>query len=208
MTVDPAYLTAFKADLIALSVNEMFTKYIAPEVCHGLPDIDQLALRQAVADRFDLTLANVMIVGSAKIGFTLTYKEAKNAFEEDRPPFSSFSDQSDVDVAIISDSLFDDIWKRSFEFWHSSGYSEANQYWPRGKNFREYFFRGWMRPDMLPNEASIQIKNEWFEFFRYVTNAGFAGDYPIKAGVYREQYFLERYQSQSLEKAKIDRMLL
>lgn len=207
MAVDQAYLTAFKADLAALSADAMFAKYIAPEVCYGLPNIDQLALRQAVANRFNLALANVMIVGSAKIGFTLTYKEAKNATEEDRPPFSPFSDQSDVDVAIISDALFDEVWKQSFEFWHTSGYSKADRYWPRGKNFRDYFFRGWMRPDMLPNEASIQIKNDWFEFFRSVTNAGYAGEFPIKAGLYRERYFLERYQSQSIEKAKLDRIL-
>lgn len=207
MAIDPDYLAAFQADLATLTTEEMFAKYVEPEACHGLPGIDQLALRQRVAERFELGLASVMIVGSAKIGFTLTHKDAKTATEEDRPPFSSFSDQSDVDVAIISDVLFDEVWKRSFEFWHSSGYSKAQTYWPRGRDFREYVFRGWMRPDMLPNEASIPIKDEWFEFFRQVTNAGYAGDYPVKAGLYRERYFLERYQSQSLAKAKQERIL-
>ncbi len=207
MTLDPTYLASFQADLVALSAAEMFTKYVVPDVCHGLPDIDQLALRQAVATQYGVEIERVMIVGSAKIGFTLTLKKAKSAAEKDRPPFSPFSDRSDVDVAIISDALFDDIWKRAFEFWHSSGYAKVANYWPRGRDFREYVFRGWMRPDMLPNEASIQIQDEWFEFFRHVTNAGYAGSYPIKAGLYREHYFLERYQSQSLEKAKQERIL-
>jgi hypothetical protein len=133
--------------------------------------------------------------------FTLVHKEAKSLTEEDRPPFSPFADSSDVDVAIISDRLFDEMWKRCFQFWHLSGYSKAANYWPRGKNFRDYIFRGWMRPDCLPTEASIELRNEWFEFFRQMTNERFAGDYPIKAGLYRERYFLERYQWQSLDKA-------
>lgn len=208
MLIDPAYLATFKADLNALSFDEMFAKYVAPDKCHGLPDIDEKSLRQTVADRFCVGVESVIIVGSAKIGFTLTHKSAKNSLEEDRPPFSPFSDQSDVDVAIVSDALFDEIWKHSFEFWHSSGYSKAATYWPRGINFREYIFRGWMRPDMLPNEASIAIKNEWFEFFRSVTNDGFAGEYPVKGGLYREEYFLRKYQSQSMEKAKMDEVEL
>lgn len=64
-----------------------------------------------------------------------------------------------------------------------------------------------MRPDMLPKGSSVAMQNEWFEFFRQITNSGLAAGYPVKAGVYREQYFLERYQSQSLEKAKLDGLL-
>lgn len=204
MTIDPHHIVAFKADLAALTRSEMFTKYVESDACYGLPQIDQHTLRATIADNFALDPKDVIIVGSAKLGFTLTFKEAKSPTEEDRPPFSPFSDRSDVDVAIVSDRLFDDMWKRCFEFWHLSGYSKAASYWPRGKNFRDYIFRGWMRPDCLPTEASIPLRTEWFEFFREMTNARLAGDFPIKAGLYRERYFLERYQWQSLDKALED----
>ncbi len=203
-SIDPVHLAEFQTDLVVLTRSEMFTKYVASEACFGLPEIDQGHLRGTIADRFNVDADNVIIVGSAKLGFTLTYKEAKNATEEDRPPFSPFSDTSDVDVAIVSDRLFDEMWKHCFEFWHQSGYSKGTAYWPRGKNFRDYIFRGWMRPDCLPTEASIPLRTEWFEFFRGISNDRLAGDFPIKAGLYRERYFLERYQWQSLDKAYED----
>ena len=142
-----------------------------------------------------------MIVGSAKIGFTLRHKPARGD-ESERLPFAEFNAGSDVDVAIISDRLFDDIWKACFSFWHTSGYANAGAYWPTGKHFRDYFFRGWMRPDHLPSQGSFKYKNDWFDYFRRLTSARAAGDYKITAGLYRESYFLEAYQTIAINQCK------
>lgn len=203
--LDPTYLARFKADLRALPASDMFTRYIAPEMCRGLTEIDEHALRTRIADNFALRPENVMIVGSAKLGFTLRHKPARDPDEEDRPPFSPFSDRSDVDVAIVSDRLFDNIWKSCFEFWHTSGYGNASEYWPDGKRFRDYFFRGWIRPDKLPAEGGFRYRKEWFEFFRRLTSERAAGGYKITAGLYREPYFLESYQHIALNQCR-DRM--
>jgi hypothetical protein len=199
--VDPGYIEQFKADLQHLSASEIFEQYIAVEECAGFPELNQTGLRQRVADHFGISADQVVVVGSAKVGFCLTDKRVKDG-EGPRPAFSPFDDQSDVDLAIVSDGLFDDIWKRSFEFWHTSGYAQGWGYWSSGKDFRNYIFRGWMRPDKLPSEGLFRYKDEWFDFFRLLVSERAAGDYRITAGLYRESYFLQAYQSIAISACK------
>jgi hypothetical protein len=197
------HLEQFKADLQALPSAEIFRRYIAVDACRGLVDVDERELRAKIAHRFEVQLDEVLIVGSAKLGFTLRAKKIKGDEPSVRPAFSPFSYNSDVDIAIVSSDLFDNFWKRCFEFWQSSGYRYAGDYWPQGRNFRDYIFRGWMRPDHLPSEGSFTYRREWFNFFRKLTSEGAAGDYKISAGVYRETYFLEAYQRAAIEQCRI-----
>lgn len=201
MPVDAAYIEAFKNDLTTLSASEMFGRYVLTDECQGLEGIDHAALRLSIAKYFSVELNSIVIVGSAKLGFTLVDKPGDET-RAARPSFSLFSDDSDVDIAIVSDTLFDSVWKRCFEFWHSSGYAAAKGYWPRGKNFRDYIFRGWMRPDHLPSEGAFNYRNEWFDYFRKLTSDRAAGDYKVTAGLYRETYFLEAYQRRAIEQCR------
>jgi hypothetical protein len=190
----------FKADLQELDAGAMFDRYVAPDVCAAPIDFDAENLRQRIARRFQVPFENVMIVGSAKLGFTLREKVYDEG--DRRPAFSPFSDESDVDVAIVSEALFDHIWKLCFQFWHTSGYQATQAAWGRGEDFRNYIFRGWMRPDMLPVETAVGYRRKWFEFFRRLISERAAGDYRVNAGLYRDEYFLRTYQSIALEEAK------
>src|SRR5579871_5683036 len=136
MAVDPQYIARFKRDFLDLSSSDVFLRYIVPEQCAGLTDVDEHGLRARIAAKFEVELGNVIIVGSAKLGFTLRSKQATAARNE-RPAFSLFCENSDVDVAIVSDALFDSIWKKCLEYWYSSGYARATAYWPQGKSFRD-----------------------------------------------------------------------
>lgn len=197
MPLTPEHLLRFKADLLALPTSDLYRRYVAAEECVGLTDVDTLALRDRIADQFGIGREGVVIVGSAKLGFTVTHKPARGGGPA-RPMFSPFSENSDVDVAIVSDALFDDIWKRCFRFWQESGYGDG--YWRSGSNFRDYLFRGWMRPDKLPSEGGFTYRSEWFDFFRTLTGDRAAGDYKVTAGLYREEYFLEAYQHVALQR--------
>ncbi len=202
MCLDHDYIARFKSDLCKLPTEDVFARYIAPDYCAGLTQVDERTLRERIAGQFKIQTEHVLIVGSAKLGFTLRHKPAREPDEEDRPAFSPFSENSDVDVAIISSDLFDNIWKRCFEFWHTSGYGNAPAYWPGGRQFRDYIFRGWMRPDKLPSEGGFRYRAEWFDIFRRLTSERAAGDYKIAAGLYRESYFLERYQYIALNECR------
>lgn len=199
---DPPSLAVLKADLTSLPAAEVFKKYVLREECVGLVDVDHTKLRRRIAEKFGIGIGDIVIVGSAKLGYTLRDKKQTDRRHE-RPAFSPFSDDSDVDIAIISDRLFDQIWKRCFEFWDSSGYASGSGYWPSGGQFRDYVFRGWMRPDHLPSEGSFSYRAEWFDFFRRLTSDRAAGDYKITAGLYREIYFLRAYQLISINQCRI-----
>lgn len=68
-----------------------------------------IIFKEQVADRFEIGSQDVCIVGSARLGFSPSpYKYGK-----------SFTDQSDVDVVIISDDLFDIGSQRLFRYLNS-----------------------------------------------------------------------------------------
>jgi len=198
MPIDTEHLARFKSDLSTLPADEVYRRYVLPDTCMGLIDVDQRSLREKIATKFEVDVAKVVIVGSAKLGFTLMPKNRGY-----RPAFSKFSENSDIDVAIISDVLFDQIWKQCFEFWDNSGYAKSPSYWDEAQSFRNYIFRGWLRPDKLPAEGKYRYKKDWFSYFkRQLPNERAAGDYSVNAGVYREEYFLEAYQKISINQCR------
>lgn len=196
MPLDPGHLQRFKDDLLVLAPGEVFDRYVRPDPCMGLAEVDECALRGRIADRFGVAAQSVLIVGSAKLGFTIVDKTRS---DPSRPRYSPFSAGSDVDIAIVSDALFDAYWKNTFEFWQGSGYQFAATYWGRTSKFAEYMFQGWIRPDRLPAEGGYTLKREWFSFFSELESARAAGDHKIRAGLFREDYFLQAYQTRAIK---------
>ncbi|ENI8379978.1 hypothetical protein ABZZ32_000845 [Listeria monocytogenes] len=60
-----------------------------------------------ISDHFEISKDSYLIVGSAKIGFSLSPKKNFRGFGV---PSRNFG-QSDLDIAIISDSLFNELWE-------------------------------------------------------------------------------------------------
>ena len=112
--------------------------------------------------------------------------------------YRPFSEQSDIDVAIISNQLFDEIWQQVFDFWNDGGL------WQEDNDFKKYLFRGWIRPDKLPPSERFQIRKDWWEFFRELTSNGSYGPYKISAGLYKSWHYFETYQSICVKECKQD----
>jgi len=143
-------------------------------------------LRRDIAAQLNVEMRDVMITGSAKLGFTLVGKAG-------RPPLSPFGDDSDIDVAIISTPLFVDFWGQSFL--HFQDYGE----WNNSNSFRKYLARGWMRPDKLPRSPDFPKQREWFEFFQSLSGKGGYGPYKITGGVYYNELFWKGYAKTALD---------
>lgn len=190
----------FQDDARRLSAQQLVEKYILPEECAADIHFDQRALRERIAKRFTVPVEAVFIVGSAKLGFTLHDKDMNE--EVPRPAYSAFSAASDVDIAIVDAGLFDHIWKMCFDYWDRTGYRFGLPLWDQANDFRNYIFRGWMRPDMLPAVQAVSYSRQWFQFFQRLMSERAAGDNRITAGLYREPYFFERYQEYSVAKAQ------
>ena len=74
---------------------------------------------------------------------------------------------------------------------------------PEEPNFNSYLARGWIRPDLLPPARRFSAAKDWWDFFRELTKTVHS-DYKISGALYREWYFLERYQGICVTRCKDD----
>ena len=176
-------LCQFKEDLSVLSPLRMVRKYVTTGGCCILSESQYFNLRSEVADCFKLHPSEVLVVGSAKLGFSIAPNK----------PYQQFSDESDIDVVLISPTLFDEIWEVVFRYKHDGGY------WPEYKDFVKYFFQGWIRPDKLPRSDMFPFGKKWWRFFQGVTKRHIYGDYKIAGALYRSYFFLENYQKNCVQ---------
>lgn len=160
-------------------------------VLHGTPhvfsgrDNDFYEFRKKIAYKFNIPFHEIYITGSGKLGFS---------------PFQlkKFDYDSDIDVAIISPSLFEkimrDISKYQMSFRKARTVvrqSELEMY----HQFLEYVALGWIRPDKLPISFQMKtFKNDWFDFFQSMSyGKSEVGNYKVNAGVFKSYEHLEDY---------------
>jgi hypothetical protein len=96
-------------------------------------------------------------------------------------------------VVIVSPFLFDKIWQSVFVYWKRGGR------WGREQDFKNYLFRGWIRPDKFPPSRSFPIGKEWWEFFNAMELSGRYGFYHIRAALYKSWYHIESYQEAGVQ---------
>ena len=171
-------LGEFKEDLRLLSPIQIVRKHIIFGERCMLSQREYFDLRSEVADHFGLHPNEVLVVGSTKLGFSVAPHKQ----------YRLFRDTSDIDVALVSSTLFDEFWKEAFR------YRYEGPYWPEYQDFVRYFFRGWIRPDKLPRSAMFSLRENWWDFFQTITNSGRYGGYNIRGGLYKSHFFLENYQ--------------
>lgn len=179
-------LQEFRDDLPLRSGPEVVQRHITHGNCFALGDNEYFELKRAVGEHFNLHHTEIIVVGSAKLGFSVA--PAKR--------YRPFGDASDIDVALCSSTLYDSMWQDVFAYW------ARGEEWSHLSDFRKYHFRGWMRPDLLPPQTSFSRANEWWEFFRSLTASGRFGSYKITGALYKEWRFLETYQLTCMQSCK------
>lgn len=172
-------IQAFRRDLPNRTVVELVQRHITFGECYALNQDAYFELKNRVSQQFGINPAEVVVVGSAKLGFSIAPEKR----------YRFFGDSSDIDVALCSTDLFDLIWANVFDYWRRGGY------WEGLGEFRKYLFRGWIRPDKLPPEKSFEICQEWWDFFRRLASTGAFGSYKITGALYKNWHFLESYQA-------------
>ncbi|MBJ8505846.1 hypothetical protein I6M96_12665 [Acinetobacter seifertii] len=183
----------------SLEVHELLD-FCRQNLLQGIPYVfDQnkenyYKFRKRIAEHWDIHFQDIYITGSASLGFSIF----KNTI---------FSLDSDIDVAIVSQKLFDrimqDIHKYQLkfrEFRADLTRKDIRKY----HHFLEYSAMGWIRPDLLPTNLVEEIKflkEDWFEFFSSISNnQSEVGNYEVGAGVFKSHYHLEEYTLLGLKK--------
>lgn len=181
----------FKNDLDSLSSLQVVRKHITYGNTQIISEENYYELKNQVSDYFKIHPSQVMIVGSGKLGFSIIEKPKKNKLR-----YREFGDESDLDIAIVSEELFDSIWTEVYDYFNSKGF------WYNKYQFTNYLFEGWIRPDKLPPDDKFKLANDWWEFFRMLSNSNEFGPYQIRAGLYKNWSFLENYHLKAVEECK------
>jgi hypothetical protein len=167
----------FKADLDKCSTKEIYERYIKGKVSGVLLDDGVYKLTEMFKERWGY--CKYHLVGSGKLGFSIKPTRRWGLFDFNK---------SDFDVAVISPEVFAEFWSRA----HGSGY------WRTRGEFMRCVADGWIRPDYLPDHLS----QEWFDFFRSFQSDRIFGAFKVRAALYPNEYFLERYQFVAIEECR------
>jgi hypothetical protein len=158
----------FKDLLLSMPIEEVVREY----VFRGLPYIFRRTpqslntLYRHLCPRLNLVEQDITVVGSAKIGFSLS----PHSFPR------KFTTRSDIDVLVVSESLFDLVWMTMLR-WHyprrSALFSRTELSWTNARKNDLYW--GWFVPSEIRYEGlsfpqSLQplrdISTSWFNAFR------------------------------------------
>jgi hypothetical protein len=191
MDVIQSRIDDFKSDLKNMSIPMIVRRHITFGDCYVFENGKYFDLKAEVADHFQIHPSEILLVGSAKLGFSIAPLKR----------YRHFGDQSDIDIAIVSTTLFEKIWQQVFDYQDNIGY-----FWPRKKeaDFKHFLFTGWIRPDKLPPARSFSFRKEWWDFFLSLTSGGVYGPYKLNAGLYKSWYHLEKYQSRCVKQCQED----
>lgn len=169
----------FKGDLKKLNSLQIYRKYVLGGDCHLLDNHDLFELREVICEKFQIEFSDVLMVGSGKLGFSI--KPSRR--------FGLFNDDSDIDIAIVSTSLFERVWQEAYL------YKKSGADWPSSGRFFKYLSGGWIRPDKLPPSSYFDFTAEWWNFFNELTRSNRFGPYKIRGGLYHSHFFLQEYQT-------------
>lgn len=83
--------------------------YVVSNILEGTPamwpdSIDYAEWRHNLAEKLNVPATSIIVVGSSRTGYSLNIKNGRL--------FSSFCEDSDIDVAIVDSFLFEKVWKR------------------------------------------------------------------------------------------------
>lgn len=187
----------FDRTLSSMSSEGQRIDFIRKYFFHGTPYVfkerenDYFEFRNKIAKHFDISFNEVFIVGSGKFGFSYLNK-------------TEFSFESDIDVAIVNEKLFDYFFSKICDYQYTLDkmhrlidLEEKKLY----AKFLRYMIKGWMRPDMLPVSFKIRVlKQDWFDYFKSISHGkSEVGNYKVTSGLYRNHYYLEKYYRNQIE---------
>lgn len=159
---------------------------------------EEYLFKKDISQSLGVHIRDITIVGSGKLGFSIK-PSSENLLHYEFKTFDSKYHQnpeaepSDLDIAIISESLFDQQLLSLYEF--TNGYHLS---YDKCKSFAKYILKGWIRPDFLPPQYSIStkledIKKKYKEKYKR----------KINIGIYKSWFYFENYHKNNINSIKL-----
>lgn len=182
----------FKQDLLTSESEYLVQKYLI----FGSPYIFKsheylyFDLKKELASNFNVKPSEVFMIGSSKLGFSISPRKLWLEIDKGR--------DSDIDMVILSESLFDAFWKDLLDF--RIEITSRNEC--QDKNYRrfvDYFFKGWLRPDLFPFD--YHNGNDWIDFFNELSYKKY-DKRKVSCAVFRNDYFFTKYHTKNLDEIR------
>ncbi|MFM5550480.1 hypothetical protein ACET8J_08975 [Aeromonas veronii] len=182
-------LNTLKGYLVELEpddfVNEHIVNAVSPHVNKEQVEFIRARISEAVG--INITPSEIVIVGSAKLGFGLFSKKRRD--QDPLPAFRPFGPESDIDVAVCSPQLFDAVWTEL------SDYALAKPWMPYKMNKTgDYLVYGWLRPDQIPYDARLRTLDSFKDRLMQLSRSPELMRRKISGAIYRDLAFLKKYQ--------------
>jgi hypothetical protein len=124
------------------------------------------------------------IVGSAKLGFSITEKKRAGCVY---PRYRPFGPASDIDTAVVSPEIFRLIWDDLSIYAHG----QPLMPWDSGR-LGDYLLYGWLRPDHFP-KVRIRRCDDWWDLFRRLSAEPRFDRRPVRGALFYSICDLKRY---------------
>lgn len=148
------------------------------------------AFRNEICANFNIHPQNFTIVGSAKMGFSL------NPGKFGQP----FTEASDIDVVLVSEELFQDLWLQLIEF-RRTVISRLDPHTKKNfKDLQKVLFWGTLRLDKLSNDFAFA--REWWEFFNRISIDDRFGPRRVRAAIFKTWKHAAFYYEDTIKKIK------
>jgi len=186
-------ISSFKKDLRnpSVSLDRIIDRYIVfgtPYIFRNNED-DYYSIKEEVAKSYKIRTSCIFMVGSSKLGFSI---KPGQLFREIQP-------DSDIDLTIIDSRIFDECWIKLLDFFYFEklGVFSAEEV-AKIQRFKEYFFKGWIRLDLLiPGmplyKENAEIRKQLFNKYDNRT---------ASIGIFRDESFFQKYHELNINKLR------
>jgi len=204
----------FKADLRQekLDYEEVFQKHLIDVSTYYFhetklnPD-NEHKLKSIIAQSFSVNADEIYIVGSGKTGFSLKPSNLFKEFDYKYSISKLIKDMSDLDIVIISNTLYESIGKSMYNYtgaynkkWGNNEYysiEKARQFpVPICYKCFEYYTKGWFRPDFKPYGFEFCNKGSFEELkrkmYRIINRKG-------TIAVYQNWFYFSEYHISNIK---------
>ena len=194
----------FKSLLLSKPLNVVVQDYIfqdAPYVFRDRPQALKI-LKQHLYTALKLSEENIVVVGSAQIGFSLN---------PDNFP-RQFSDESDIDILTVDEVLFDKIWMTLLEWQYPLRLSKLGKVLGEWARFRrKEIYYGWLVPSEIKYEGLSlpdmlkplrDISTSWFNAFQSLSLHPEFASRDVSGRLYRTWEHALRYHVEGLRQIR------
>jgi len=185
------------AEFKKIILNLDFDNILYSHIIEGIPYIFKedsekyQVFREHISSRLDVPIKNIVIVGSARLGFSLNPNHFGTPF---RP-------NSDIDTVVVSAELFDKAWLELFRL-SSKSYELSKDEKEKVENHKKLIFWGNIRPDKLP--YTTEISRLWLEVFRSINKIENLSAREINGFLFRSWWQVQSYYLIALRKLRAE----